>query len=201
MHEYSIDVDQKDIVFYIAALSVTLASFSTALIGYLSENFSFVSFMGPLTAISIFGLIYTLFDKKIWRWKLLKRIGLVKVPDLEGEWEGIFNSSFHEFNESLPAQFKIEQTWTKICIMGKFNDSKSSSYTAAIKVNAGGGVKVLYSYQNEKNTEKADEPFSDHKGYGALLLNREENKIEGSYFNNPSNNRNHGILKLQRKIE
>lgn len=201
MHEYSIDVDQKNIVFYIALLSITLSSLLTALIGYLSESFPIVSVVGPLTAVSIFALLYTLFDKKIWRWKVLKKIGLVKVPDLDGEWEGTFNSSFHNFNKSYPAQFKIEQTWTKICIMGKFNDSKSSSYTSAIKVNAGGGVKVFYSYQNEKNAEKADELFSDHKGYGSLLLNNEENKIEGTYFNNPSNNRNHGMLQLQRKLE
>ncbi|WP_298825346.1 hypothetical protein [uncultured Planococcus sp.] len=199
MHEYSIDVDQKNIIFYIAAFSIALSSLLTALIGYLTESFPIVSFWGPVTAISIFGLLYTVFDKKMWRWKALKKIGLVKVPDLDGEWEGTFNSSFHEFNESFPAQFKIEQTWTRICIMGRFNDSKSSSYTSAIKVNAGGGIQVFYSYQNEKNAEKADEPFSDHKGYGSLLLNKEENKIEGTYFNNPSNNRNHGRLKLQRK--
>ncbi|WP_407690647.1 Cap15 family cyclic dinucleotide receptor domain-containing protein [Salinibacillus xinjiangensis] len=120
------------------------------------------------------------------------------TPNLIGTWKGNFRSSFFEFKDEFPAELIIEQTWTEICIQGKFRHSKSSSYTTSIKVRDGAKVKLFYSYQNEKNPEQSNKPFSDHKGYGSLIINEKEQKIEGYYFNNPSNNNNHGILHLTR---
>jgi hypothetical protein len=198
MHEYSIDVDHNRIIYGLAALSIVISTLLTKCINHFLLNIPYIELTVSIAAISIFGLLYKLFDVYIWKWKWLNTLGIVHTPDLNGTWEGTFKSSRHEWKKTLPAQFTIVQTWTQICINGKFNHSTSSSYTTSIKVKNGGGIKVFYSYRNEKKPEQAEAPFSDHKGYGSLELDKSMIKLEGQYFNNPSNNKNHGTLKLKR---
>lgn len=197
MHEYSIDADHSKIIFYLALISIAVSTFASKGINTLNSTWPSFELTVSITAISIFGILYGLFNKFFWKLKFLNKLGIVYIPNLNGTWEGTFSSSYYDWEEEFPATLIIEQTWSKICITGKFNNSASSSYTTSIKVNGGEGIKIYYSYQNEKKTEKADEPYSDHKGYGTLLL--KNNVIEGLYFNNPSNNRNYGKLNLSRK--
>ncbi len=198
MHEYSIDVDHSKIIFYLAVLSVGLSTVITKLLTFFFNTLPDMEFTISLTAISIFGLLYKLFDKFFWKWKWFRKIGIVQTPDLNGTWKGEFVSSFYNWKGKYPAELEIEQTWTEICISGKFNNSTSSSYTTAIKVRDGGGIKIFYSYRNDKKPEKSNASYSDHKGYTSLILNKEEQSFEGQYFNNPSNNKNHGTLHLKR---
>ena len=32
-----------------------------------------------ITTISIFGILYSLFDKFIWKWKILHKLGIIKI--------------------------------------------------------------------------------------------------------------------------
>jgi len=199
MHEYSIDVNHNRIIFYLAVISIGLSAIITKLLNSLITSIPFFELTVSFTAISVFGLLYTLFNNFFWKFKWLRKLGIVKTPDLNGIWEGYFKSSFHDWEKSYPATLDIKQNWSEICISGKFNDSSSNSYLSSIKVRNGGGIKLFYSYQNDKRPEKANAPFSDHKGYSSLELNNEETILQGQYFNNPSNNKNHGILYLKRK--
>ena len=100
---------------------------------------------------SVFLAFYILlFDKFIWKWKILHKLGIIKIPNLNGKWKGNFQSSYHDFKENLPVILIIEQSWSKICIKGKFNHSKSSSDTTSIKVNLGKEIMLHYSYYNDK---------------------------------------------------
>lgn len=153
--------------------------------------------------MTVFGIIYKLLDEYCWRWKWIRRLGIIKTPDLNGRWKGKLYSSYHEFKEddSLPAILTIKQTWSKIYIRGQFSNSKSLSYTTSIKVLDDGKTKVFYSYRNDKKPEYYDKDFSDHKGYGELEFNDKVEKIEGIYFNNPTNNPNHGKLFLEKYLK
>ncbi|MDN6842637.1 MAG: hypothetical protein L0L94_09925, partial [Staphylococcus equorum] len=155
----------------------------------------YVEFTVSFTAIGIFGILYALFNNYIWKWNFLK--GIVKIPNLNGVWKGEFQSSYHNFNKSLPVVLIIEQTWSKICITGEFNHSKSSSNTASLKINDGGGVKLLYSYYNDKIPQYHEMGTSNHKGYANLEIKRDS--MEGNYFNDPTNNENFGKMKLLKK--
>lgn len=198
MHEYSIDIERSKLIFYIAVVSIGISGLTTTVFNKFILTVPFIEFTISVTAMSVFGIVFKLFDKYFWKWEWLRGVGLVQTPNLNGTWKGYFSSSFHEFEKEFPAELVIEQTWTEICIQGKFRHSKSSSYTTSIKVRDGFNTKLFYSYQNEKNPEQFKEPFSDHKGYGSLEINYKEQIIDGYYFNNPSNNSNHGILHLIR---
>ncbi|MFB9860605.1 hypothetical protein ACFPFV_04150 [Salinicoccus siamensis] len=197
MHEYSIDVEHNKILFYLSALSILFSGIIATLLNVLIEKIPFIEFTVSITAIGIFGILHSLFNKFIWKWKFLKTIGIVKVPDLNGKWKGEFRSSFHNFDESFPVILIIEQTWSKICIRGKFNHSKSSSNTASLKINEGGGIKLLYSYYNDKDPQYYEIGTSNHRGYASLEIN--EDSMEGHYFNDPTNNKNHGKLTLSKR--
>ena len=48
------------------------------------------------SVMGFYGLLYSIFDKYLWRLKPMRKIGLVKVPDLNGTWKGYVSSSFND---------------------------------------------------------------------------------------------------------
>lgn len=196
MHEYSIDVENNKVIFYLSVISIFISSGLTTIINLLITKIPYIEITISITAISIFGILYSLFDKFIWKWEILNKLGIIKIPNLNGKWEGQFQSSYHGFKEYLPVALVIEQSWSKICIKGKFNHSNSSSNTASIKVDLGKEVKLLYSYYNDKKPEYYKMGTSNHRGYANLEI--DENSMEGNYFNDPANNKNWGKMKLEK---
>ncbi|GEL76666.1 Cap15 family CBASS effector [Tenuibacillus multivorans] len=196
MHEYSIDIERNKIFFGLAAISIIISGLVSSFINAIILTIPFIEFTVSIAAMGLFGILYSLFDKFIWKWKLLKKIGLVQTPNLNGTWKGEFSSSYYDFQESFPAVLIIEQTWSKVCIRGKFNYSKSSSYTASLKVNDGGGINLFYSYYNDKDPEHYKKGMSNHRGYGRLQII--DDSMTGYYFNDPTNNKNHGKLILSK---
>src|SRR5699024_9862572 len=137
MHEYSIDVERNKVFFYIAAISIIISGSVSYVINLVILTIPYIEFTISIASMAVFGTLYSVFDKVIWKLEFLKKIGIVQTPNLNGTWEGEFSSSYYNFEKSFPAKFVIEQTWSKICIMGEFNYSTSSSYTASLKVNEG----------------------------------------------------------------
>ena len=199
MHEYSVDVENNKVIFYLSIVSIFISSVLTMIINLCIEKIPYIEITISITTISIFGILYSLFDKFIWKWKILHKLGIIKIPNLNGKWKGNFQSSYHDFKENLPVILIIEQSWSKICIKGKFNHSKSSSDTASIKVNLGKEIMLHYSYYNDKKPEYYKMGTSNHRGYANLEING--NSMEGNYFNDPSNNKNWGKLNLKKVIE
>lgn len=194
MHEYSIDLKRHKILFILAAISILITSIINATINYLTLNIPFIEFTISIGAIGVYGILYYLFDNYFWKWKWLQKYKIIKTPNLNGTWNGEFSSSYHEFRKAFGAELIIKQTWTKIYIKGTFKDSTSSSSTASLKVNDGVGIKLLYSYINDKNPENYEKSMSNHRGYGNLEII--DNSMSGNYFNDPTNNANHGKLTL-----
>ncbi|UOQ83978.1 Cap15 family CBASS effector [Gracilibacillus salinarum] len=196
MHEYSIDVERNTVFFGLASISIIISGLVSSLINTIIITIPFMEFTVSIAAMGLFGILYSIFDKFIWKWKLLRKIGLVQTPNLNGTWKGEFRSSYYDFKEGFPAVLFIEQTWSRICIRGKFNHSKSSSHTASLKVNDGGGIKLFYSYYNDKDPEQYKKGMSNHRGYGHLQIIN--GSMTGHYFNDPTNNKNHGKLTLSK---
>ncbi|MFZ0576788.1 MAG: hypothetical protein WAM41_04695, partial [Psychrobacillus psychrotolerans] len=128
MHQYSVDYDRKLIYF-------ALVSFSVALTSIIKIFFNINGINISVTGFTIFGLVFLLFDKVMWKCSFFYKLGLIKTPNLNGIWEGTFSSSYHDFNSQMPACIEIKQTWTQICISGKFNQSRSYSNSANLEVN------------------------------------------------------------------
>lgn len=66
--------------------------------------------------MAIYLFLRWLFSNYVWRWDLLRTLGVVKIPYLGGEYHGYLWSSHDGHEESHKCQFTITQTWTKIII-------------------------------------------------------------------------------------
>lgn len=186
MHEYSINTDKTKIIALLAIFSSALA----ALINSVITDYSLLVKI-PISFSLIFGLLYWILNKTAWKWFLKSN-----TPNISGVWEGTFKTSYDQFTNINYARLEIEQSWTKICIRGFFNKSKSHSTIAAIKTDAA-SVQIFYLYLNEGDPELIEGTMVMHAGHANLEFNRSSNTLEGTYFNNPIHkNNNHGKLIL-----
>lgn len=192
MHQYSVDYDRKIIYFTLVVISISL----TSLINLI---FTFSHFGMSVTGFTIFGLVFVVFDKFLWKWRFLFKLGIVKTPNISGKWEGNLSSSYHDFKEEMPACIVIKQTWSSILISGNFNQSKSYSISANLETNNGGRTVLRYVYTNENNLAKSNGTMSSHSGLTTLEFTLNEGITEGKYYNEPPQNVNYGTLHLTKK--
>lgn len=166
-------------------------------LGVISLSFSFIISSGLLkiSAVSQFNILasftvssgilyvilYFLFNKVLWR------IIWLNLPNIQGVWSvngctlDQDNNVIHKWSGSLD----IDQTWDKIAIILKTNESRSESYTATLRKESGrkGGWILYYSYKNESNMDKQSF-LSAHKGFCEIIINEDNKSAKGSYFNN-----------------
>jgi len=194
MHPYATDSSERKVMpFLIAAIGVILA-------WLLHWTFQALRVIVPwwLDAPSVmgfYGLLYSIFDKYLWRLKPMRKIGLVKVPDLNGTWKGYVSSSFNEYSSvQHDVTVMIRQNWSAINIMFETEHSRSHSLTAAIITESPLGTVVHYEYLNEPKP-KARETMHAHKGTARLILKGES--LEGEYYTG-RDRQNYGDLSLRR---
>ena len=192
MHPYATDSsERKNVVFGLAILSVAVSYGLHLVLGKL--NFRWPWWMETPSFIGIFGLFYEIFNSSLWRVKLLRKLGIVRIPDLSGKWkvEGYSAKRKENFN----AEIEIKQTWTKISIVMESKFSKSHSITASILTHQPGGYMISYEYVNEPRANALPTMHS-HRGTAILYL-KNENLIEGEYYSG-RDRENYGTLILKR---
>jgi hypothetical protein len=180
MHPYATDSEErKQIAFYIAALSIFLAWGLSRIVSLNKPGFMW--WIDAPSTIGIYGLLYYLFDRHLWRWKIWRRLGIVKVPDLNGDWSGHVCSSFDDYNKISDATLKISQHWTHISIVLESERSGSKSQIAAILTKDLNIAILSYEYMNEPLPD-AEDTMHMHRGTARLVLKDNGNLLEGDYY-------------------
>lgn len=72
----------------------------------LSNKINYFGLGVSISAYSLFGVFYWLFNNYFWKWKLFNLF--LGVPDLNGTWEGILISSYKENNEKKRIDMVLE---------------------------------------------------------------------------------------------
>lgn len=178
MHPYSIDTqERKNILLFLAIISIVLA---LGFYGVLN-NYQIVLpwWVENPSVLFFYGLLFIVFDK--WAWKIFRKIGFVKTPNLNGEWNGHLKTSFDEHSSEVKATLKIFQAWTKIKIILTTEQSSSHSETASFVIEAPEGKHLSYQYINEPKSS-ATKTMSIHRGTARLLFNEKENTLVGEYY-------------------
>ena len=194
MHPYATDSsERKSIPSLIAVLSVIAALVldrlithtfftvpwwfdSPAIIGFYS--IFYYLFSKSLWKHKIF---YYLFSKSLWKHKIIQKIGIVKLPNLNGTWKGYVTSSFDEHSKKYDTTFTIRQNWNRISIVGEFEMSRSHSSTASIIVDDKNGITVNYDYMNEPFSY-ATQTMEIHRGFNTLTLKPNGKEMSGTYY-------------------
>lgn len=193
MHAYCTDSqERRNVIIGIALLSVPLAYG----LHWVTKAFNW-QIPWWMDAPSVWGIalvLYELFDKWLWRQPLLQKIGIVKLPDLNGKWHGTGHTSFDE-RKPYEIDLIIKQTWTHISIYLETNQSNSRSLTASLSVNEPEGPVLTYEFRNDP---KSNAPSSMHSHRGTAVLKlKSSDCLEGEYYSG-RDRQNYGSLTLGR---
>jgi hypothetical protein len=147
--------------------------------------------------IAIYGLLFCLFEKHLWKYSIFKKLGIIIGDDLNGKWTGTVRSSYDKFEKNYSANFNIKQSATQIKINGLFNNSKSTSIHENFgKSEIDNEVALFYFFRNEPNYD-AKETMAMHEGVVKLIYNKTEDTLVGYYYSGRDRN-NHGTINVRR---
>ena len=194
MHPYATDSkERRNAILWLALISIFLAYVLHLLPSRI--NAKWLWWIDIPSAMGVFGALYTFFDKKLWRWHFLRKLTIVRVPDINGSWVAEGKSVSHKETD-FAGTVKIRQTWTHISITMETKHSRSYSITASLLVNQPGEITLSYEYRNEPKPN-ALPTMHAHRGTAVLYL-KDENLLEGEYYSG-RDRQNYGTLQLKRK--
>lgn len=125
-------------------------------------------------------IIYVLFVKYMWKWKLINRF--INVPNLNGIYEGILKSSFDGFLKELKFTLKIKQDFENISIVMEMKEQTSKSYSINAYIEKKNDeILLIYTYQNDP-FDKTSPTLTEHKGTTILRFNSDLKTFKGHYF-------------------
>ena len=151
-------------------------------------------------SLAFFAILYAWFDRSLWKLSLSHRLGLVRVPDLNGTWAAEVKSQ-HDDDTTHTTTVSIDQTWTEICIGLQSEHSRSDSVVAAILFPKPGEIVLTYQYNNEPSAHAATTMHA-HRGTAWLCLRSERriDHLEGDYYSG-RDRQNIGHIRLTRLAE
>ncbi|WP_061272628.1 hypothetical protein [Leptospira interrogans] len=172
MHSYSLDTEVRKIV--IVTITVISVAIQSALKNWQSLIGISESLLIPISFGVIFGLLYFIFDKFVWKYLT----SITNVPDLSGEWECTGNSSYKEDDISyeFPLKLIIKQNFSKIEIQAESENSTSKSILAGIFSQHSVGI-IRYTFENIPMNMATDE-LQRHSGFVELRM-KNQNLMEG----------------------
>ena len=196
MHPYSIDTEERRNLFFCFAVIGILLSLGMQL---LLDTYKF-NLPWEIKAPSVlffYYAVYEVFNRLAWKCKFLRKSGVVKTPDLNGEWDGTIETSFNDHSPELKTTLKISQTWTKIEIILITNSSKSRSEAGSMTLGSPEGKCLIYHYINEPRPNAA-ETMHIHRGTTRLLFDERTDRLSGEYYSG-RDRQNFGSLSFKRK--
>ncbi len=181
MHSYSTDSDERRFVpLILAALAIVLAWGSSKFLA--AVHLSLPWWMEAPSSMGLYGVLYTLFDKYLWRTTYVRKLGLSKIPNLAGRWNGFLVSSFDSFAKQHDVMLQIFQSWTQISIYLTTATSISKSCVAVIQVSDLSSVGLVYQYQSQP-LANARKSMHMHFGTAMLRMCRDDHRhLTGEYY-------------------
>ena len=140
----------------------------------------------------VFSGLYWAFDRWVWRLGLMRTFGIVPIPDLNGRWDGLVESSYD--GGVYPVSVAISQRWLKLAITLATESSQSHSIAASLRTDDGTCPQLSYLYVNEPKAT-AVESMNIH--HGTTVVELKNGALEGHYYTGRGR-MTHGAIKLAR---
>jgi hypothetical protein len=179
MHDYAVDSDERlKVTLYIAIVSILLMLVVQKSLDFF--NMTLPWWIDGISVFSFYAFFLWLFDKHIWKWRLTRIMGLIKTPNIAGDYEGTFFSSYDDFKKPISIRVKIIQTWTKISVNWETELSSSRSFVATIITNDEPNI-LTYQYKNEPKTNT---PSTMHMHMGTATVDILNDVLKGGCYSN-----------------
>jgi len=193
MHPYSTNSEERSQVpFFVALLAILLAWLIAAPL----KKFQLPFWLEVPGTFTLYGLLLAAFRSYLWRWRVFRALGVVKVPDLAGEWHGHVTSSFDAAAAQHSVTVRIHQNWTHMAIQLIAEGSRSHSVVSSLYVGED-ETTLSYQYQNDPNV-RATPTMHAHNGTASLRLAENESVLDGEYYSG-RDRKNHGSIILRRR--
>lgn len=211
MHTYSTDNDLRPKVYaYLALVSYFLTVIVTGLGSTLVDTIPSEPASSVLLSVPSWGVVFAAITREFnrWGWKMgiVRKMGLVEVPDLNGRWEGWVT----ETRSDLPSQsdagqieacINIKQTWRKIAIEFETDSSDSKSIGATILTKQRVRPTIIHHYKNEPKHSTSDR-LDMHYGTSNMTLEKQDQGqrpdiLTGFHYTGPQRETN-GELRFKR---
>jgi hypothetical protein len=190
MHPYSTDSSERERVFAImAVVTIGLVWLLHLTLG------SFYWWWNPITIMGLYGVLYLVFGKVIWRVRLLRTFRLVRTPDLSGTWKGEIKLASRWLGKKQEATLTINQTWTRVSIIFETETSRAHSLIASILTQQPEGPVLSYEYLNEPKPGTKD-AFNIQRGSARLVL--QGDALEGAFYYGSGKQQQYGSLRVQK---
>lgn len=176
MHEYTLCNHDRKNIYYTSAILSSLAGGGIAF-AITKLNSSIGITLAAPSGFAVFGLIFLLFDNFIWKIPKLYEWGLIKIPNLNGDWDAEISSSGTQ--EPIPASISISQTYTKIRIRLDTQKSQSLSKMATLEMIDPECFKLRYEYLAEYHKSVGNTLW--HHGVSEITLKSKTANFDSSY--------------------
>lgn len=208
MHTYSTDNDLRPKVYGVLAL---LAYGITIVVEFLTTVLSTILPFAAGFVISwglAFAIVWKAHSQWFWKTWPVRVLGITRVPDLNGKWEGWIITSYQgdipdealhsdnnpsEDGQKMIASLDIDQTWRKINVHFETTQTQSDSNGATMLTEEGKWPSISYQYENPGSP--LVEGLDMHFGTVSLEY-RDENAtetLEGLYYTGPGRD-NNGLM-------
>jgi len=183
MHGYSTDSEERRVVpLFLAVLAIALAWMSSKFLS--AVHLSVPWWVDAPSSMFFYGALYALFDRHLWRSRLMRKLGLVRTPNLAGRWRGYLTSSFDNHARRHDVIVQIFQSWTQISVYLSTATSVSRSSVAVIQASDPEGVAMIYQYENQP---LADATRTMHMHCGTAMLrmsdgSKDDSSLSGDYY-------------------
>jgi hypothetical protein len=179
MHSYGTDSGERKIVpLVLAFAAIALAWLFSTMLAVLHVALPW--WVEPPSTLGFYGILYALFDLNFWRNRLVRKLRLVRIPNLTGCWRGYLLSSFDGHQKRHNLIINISQSWTQISVFLTTETSISCSCAAMIQVDDPDGPLLTYQYQNQP---LANAMRNMHMHYGTAVLRLwNDGNLTGDYY-------------------
>lgn len=180
MHPYASEARPRKWIYLLLTLAAVLSAWT------LQQAMRAIPIATPWwfelpSVLGFFGAYWKLFDDRVWSWGLLRRIGLVAVPDLRGVWNAQVSTSHKGNPHRVRGRIQIEQTWTKLCVLASWPESESHSVSAALQRGPRLRLELTYTFVNEPKAQSAS-TMEMHRGTAWLRIDNDGTEMEGQYY-------------------
>lgn len=135
---------------------------------------------------AVYGVLYWLFDRRIWKFRPLAK--LLKVPDLSGKWECVGTPVNSPSAAPWKGKVTIIQSWDRLRIHIETKTSVSDSLSAALLHDEAAGFRLMYHYSNTPRVSAKAQMLAPHHGFAELVFAPGEQSASGDYFNGRGRN-------------
>lgn len=194
MHPFSIDTDERRRVPFVLATTAIVIAYGTWWILQALEV-ELPWWFGPPSLLGLYGALYALLERSLWRMQWVRTALQVRTPDLSGTWSGAITPASDNLAPT-PARVTIHQSWTRISVRLETDGSRSTSTIGGITVAQNANPELVYEYRNEPRAQ-ADQAMHAHRGL-SRLEQIDRNTLDGDYFTGRDRN-TFGSVHLERE--